>query len=187
MKRAFDMVVATVGLVLAAPLMLLVALALKRSGSVLYRQTRQGQGNVPFTILKFRTMRPDAEGDGRPVWAAVQDPRVTKLGRVLRRTRIDELPQLWNVLTGSMSIVGPRPERPEYFETLSELMPLWSFRTLLKPGITGWAQINSGYAADFAGAESKLSYDLWYLRHRSLLVDAAICARTFARMTSGAR
>ena len=187
-KRVFDVVVAIVGLVVTAPLMLLVALLLKRSGgSALYRQTRQGQRNETFTILKFRTMRDDAEGDGRPVWAKVDDPRVTKLGRVLRRTRIDELPQLWNVLNGSMSIVGPRPERPEYFETLSESLPLWSLRMLLKPGITGWAQINDGYAADLAGAETKLSYDLWYLRHRSLLVDAAICARTLSRLCAGSR
>jgi exopolysaccharide biosynthesis polyprenyl glycosylphosphotransferase len=187
-KRAFDVVVAVAGLVLAAPLMALVAVALKRTGgSALYRQTRQGQRNAPFTILKFRTMREDAELDGRPVWATADDPRVTKLGRVLRRTRLDELPQLWNVLTGSMSVVGPRPERPEYFETLSENLPLWSLRTLLKPGITGWAQINDGYAADLAGAETKLSYDLWYLRHRSLLVDAAICARTLSRVWAGSR
>jgi exopolysaccharide biosynthesis polyprenyl glycosylphosphotransferase len=187
-KRVFDILLAVVGLVLTAPLMGVVALALRQTGgTVLYRQIRQGQRNEPFTILKFRTMRDDAELDGTPVWAIADDPRVTRLGRMLRRTRIDELPQLWNVLTGTMSIVGPRPERPEYFAALSENMPLWSLRTLLKPGITGWAQINSGYAADVAAAETKLSYDLWYLRHRSLLVDAAICARTVFRLGVGSR
>jgi exopolysaccharide biosynthesis polyprenyl glycosylphosphotransferase len=187
-KRAFDVAVAGIVLVVTTPLMVVVALALKQSGgSVLYRQTRQGQRNAPFTILKFRTMRTDAEPGGHPRWASADDPRVTRLGRVLRDTRIDELPQLWNVLRGTMSMVGPRPERPEYFDALSQSVPLWSLRTLLKPGITGWAQINNGYAADIAGAETKLSYDLWYLRHRSLLVDVAICARTLSRLTFGAR
>jgi lipopolysaccharide/colanic/teichoic acid biosynthesis glycosyltransferase len=187
-KRAFDVVVAVLGLLLAAPVMAVAALVLKQSGgSVLYRQARQGQRSSTFTIVKFRTMREDAEPDGRPVWATVADSRVTRFGKMLRRTRMDELPQLWNVLKGDMSIVGPRPERPEYFDVLSEALPLWSLRTLLKPGITGWAQINDGYAADLSGAEVKLSYDLWYLRHRSLLVDAAICARTLSRLTFGAR
>jgi exopolysaccharide biosynthesis polyprenyl glycosylphosphotransferase len=187
-KRLFDVVVASIGLLLTAPLLAAVALALACSGGpVFYRQLRRGLGGRPFTILKFRTMVEQSERPGEPVWAREDDPRVTRIGRVLRRTRIDELPQLWNVLAGTMSIVGPRPERPELADRLAESVPFWAGRTLLKPGITGWAQINRGYAADCEAAEAKLAYDLWYLRHRSLLVDVAICARTFARLTAGAR
>jgi exopolysaccharide biosynthesis polyprenyl glycosylphosphotransferase len=187
-KRLFDVVVATLGLLVTAPLLAAVAVALACSGGpVLYRQERRGQGGLPFTILKFRTMVEHSEQPGEPVWAAEDDPRVTRIGRLLRRTRIDELPQLWNVLAGTMSVVGPRPERPELADRLAESVPFWAGRTLLKPGITGWAQINDGYAADCEAAEAKLAYDLWYLRHRSLLVDVAICARTFARLTAGAR
>jgi exopolysaccharide biosynthesis polyprenyl glycosylphosphotransferase len=187
-KRAFDVAVATVGLVLTAPLIAAVALVLRcTGGQVIYRQRRRGLGGEPFTILKFRTMTSDAERPGEAVWASVRDPRTTRVGRVLRALRIDELPQLVNVLQGTMSIVGPRPERPEYFDVLAENIPFWSGRTLVKPGITGWAQVNAGYASDYDSSEAKLGYDLWYLRHRSLLVDVAICARTFGRLTAGAR
>ena len=127
----------------------------------------------------------DAESPGRPAWALDSDPRVTGIGRLLRRTRLDELPQLWNVLRGDMSIVGPRPERPEYLTMLSDAVPFWTSRHLLKPGITGWAQVTGGYAADAASTETKLSYDLWYLRHRSLAIDLAVCAKTFSRLLSG--
>jgi lipopolysaccharide/colanic/teichoic acid biosynthesis glycosyltransferase len=130
-------------------------------------------------------MRADAE-EGRPMWAEERDPRATGIGLILRRTRIDELPQLWNVLKGDMSIVGPRPERPEFLAELQETVPFWTRRHLVKPGITGWAQVRRGYTADAEGTAEKLSYDLWYLRHRSLAVDLAICARTFATLLSGA-
>jgi exopolysaccharide biosynthesis polyprenyl glycosylphosphotransferase len=187
-KRVFDVVVAAVGLVVSAPLLLLIGLLVRQTkGPILYSQIREGQGGRLFRIHKFRTMVVDAEADGRAVWAGPQDPRITRVGRILRQTRLDELPQLWNVLAGTMSIVGPRPERPEHSEALAQTIPFWPRRMLLKPGITGWAQVNRGYAADCAAAEWKLSYDLWYLRHRSLLVDAAICLRTFARLTAGAR
>jgi lipopolysaccharide/colanic/teichoic acid biosynthesis glycosyltransferase len=187
-KRAFDLIVSSLALALAAPLLATIAALLSQTpGPILYRQMREGEFGRSFTIYKFRTMVADAEVDGSAVWAAAGDPRVTRLGRVLRRLRLDELPQLWNVLVGSMSLVGPRPERPELSAVLRETIPFWSYRLLLKPGITGWAQVNDGYACDAAGAESKLSYDLWYLRHRSLGVDAAICLRTLVRLTSGAR
>jgi exopolysaccharide biosynthesis polyprenyl glycosylphosphotransferase len=179
-KRTFDVVCATVILLFAAPLMLLAAAFVRLTpGPVIYRQTRVGEGGRPFRMLKFRTMRADAEAPG-PVFAQLADPRVTKVGRVLRRTHVDELPQLWNVLRGEMSIVGPRPERPEFIPTLEEAVPFFTRRLLVKPGITGWAQLRHDYASDADGAAEKLSYDLWYLRHRNLVVDLAICVKTFS-------
>ncbi|HEU6444885.1 MAG TPA: sugar transferase [Gaiellaceae bacterium] len=180
-KRTFDIVCASVLLLLAAPLMLLIAgLVRLTPGPVIYRQTRVGEGGRHFTMFKFRTMRADAEEPGRPAFAEEDDPRVTRIGRLLRRTHLDELPQLWDVLKGDMSIVGPRPERPEFIPTLEEAVPFFTRRLLVKPGITGWAQLRRDYASDTDGAADKLSYDLWYLRHRNLLVDLAICAKTFS-------
>ncbi|HEY2936963.1 MAG TPA: sugar transferase [Gaiellaceae bacterium] len=185
-KRGFDIVVAAAALILLAPLFPLIALLVRRTpGPAIFRQTRLGEGGRHFTIYKFRTMCENAEPPGRPAWASEADPRVTGIGRLLRRTRLDELPQLWNVLKGDMSIVGPRPERPEYLTLLSDAVPFWTSRHLLKPGITGWAQVTGGYAADCASTETKLSYDLWYLRHRSLAIDLVVCAKTFSRLLSG--
>ena len=179
-KRTFDIVCASFILLFAAPLMLIAAALVRLTpGPVIYRQTRVGEGGRPFTMLKFRTMRADAEAPG-PAFAQLEDPRVTKVGRVLRRTHVDELPQLWNVLGGEMSIVGPRPERPEFIPTLEEAVPFFTRRLLVKPGITGWAQLRHDYASDADGAAEKLSYDLWYLRHRNLVVDLAICVKTFS-------
>jgi lipopolysaccharide/colanic/teichoic acid biosynthesis glycosyltransferase len=149
-------------------------------GPLIYRQTRVGEGGKHFTMFKFRTMHEDAEEPGRPAFAQKNDPRVTWIGRMLRRTHLDELPQLWDVLKGDMSIVGPRPERPEFIPTLEEAVPFFTRRLLVKPGITGWAQLRRDYASDAEGAADKLSYDLWYLRHRNLVVDLAICAKTFS-------
>jgi len=177
-KRTFDVIGASVGLILVAPVMAVIALLLRTtSGPVIYRQTRVGAGGKLFTMYKFRTMRVDAEEDGA-LFAAKRDPRVTRLGRVLRTTHLDELPQLWDVLKGDMSIVGPRPERPEFAPMLEEAIPYFNRRLLIKPGVTGWAQLRADYSSDAEGAATKLSYDLWYLRHRNLLVDAAICAKT---------
>jgi len=181
-KRTFDVVSASVVLLLAAPFMLVIAGLIRlTSGPVVYRQTRVGEGGLQFTMHKFRTMRVDAE-DGLPIFAQKQDPRVTRLGRLLRRTHADELPQLWDVLKGDMSVVGPRPERPEFIPMLEEAVPFFTRRLLVKPGITGWAQLRHDYASDCEGAAEKLSYDLWYLRHRTLAVDLAICAKTFASL-----
>jgi lipopolysaccharide/colanic/teichoic acid biosynthesis glycosyltransferase len=155
-----------------------VLIRLTGPGPVLFRQIRVGEGGKLFEILKFRTMVPDAEA-GRAVWATDNDPRATPVGRVLRKTRLDELPQLWNVIRGEMSIVGPRPERPEFLDVLGAHVPFWSRRDLLKPGITGWAQVHFAYTADVAGAATKLSYDLYYLKHRSLGLDAVILSKTF--------
>jgi exopolysaccharide biosynthesis polyprenyl glycosylphosphotransferase len=182
-KRTFDLLVAGVGLLLAAPLMAVTALLVRLTpGPVIYRQTRVGQAGQPFTMYKFRTMRVDAEGDGQPIFAAERDPRTTGVGRLLRKTHLDELPQLWDVVKGDMSIVGPRPERPEFVPMLEEAVPFFTRRLLIKPGITGWAQLRSDYAWDCESAAEKLSYDLWYLRHRNVMLDLAICAKTFTSL-----
>jgi exopolysaccharide biosynthesis polyprenyl glycosylphosphotransferase len=189
-KRSFDIVVALIGLIVTLPLVPFIVLLVKRtSGPVLYRQRRLGEHGEVFTMLKFRSMRTDAEVPGQAQWASENDPRIIPGGRLLRLLRFDELPQLWNVLRGEMSIVGPRPERPEFLEHLEAEVPFWTQRHLLRPGITGWAQIRAAYAADALGTVEKLSYDLWYLRHRSLLLDGIICLKTFPRMATfrGAR
>jgi exopolysaccharide biosynthesis polyprenyl glycosylphosphotransferase len=184
-KRAFDVIVAGLALILSAPLVPLLAVIVSRTpGPIIFRQTRLGEAGVPFTMLKFRTMREDAEADG-PVWAARDDDRVTRFGAIMRKTRLDEIPQLWNVLRGDMSIVGPRPERPEFVEHLQAAVPFWSRRLLVKPGVTGWAQLHRGYTDDAAGTADKVSYDLWYLRHRSLVLDLVICAKTAAVLVNG--
>jgi exopolysaccharide biosynthesis polyprenyl glycosylphosphotransferase len=188
-KRLFDIVVALLGIVLALPLVPVIVVVVKRtSGPLLYRQQRLGEHGRMFTMLKFRSMRTDAEAAGAQ-WAAKDDDRVIPGGRLMRLLRLDELPQLWNVLRSEMSIVGPRPERPEFLEYLSGEVPFWSQRHLLRPGITGWAQIRSSYAADTMATIEKLSYDLWYLRHRNVLLDALICVKTLPRMATfrGAR
>ena len=167
-------------MVVLAPVLIVVALLVATTrGPIVFRQTRIGERGRLFTIYKFRTMRVDAERVGGAVWASAGDPRATRIGWVLRRTHLDELPQLLNVLRGDMSIVGPRPERPEFIELLEAVVPCWGKRLLVKPGITGWAQVRSGYAADCDSTAVKLSYDLWYLRHRNLVIDLAVCAKTF--------
>jgi exopolysaccharide biosynthesis polyprenyl glycosylphosphotransferase len=186
-KRALDLVVAGFALILVAPLLLVVAMVIRLSspGAVFFRQARLGEGGKIFEIVKFRTMIERAEENGVAVWAAQDDARVTPIGRVLRRSRIDELPQLWNVVRGDMSIVGPRPERPEFLELLRETVPFWTRRHLVKPGITGWAQVRHGYTADVMGTADKLSYDLYYVKYRSLLFDLAIASRTVGIVLSG--
>jgi lipopolysaccharide/colanic/teichoic acid biosynthesis glycosyltransferase len=178
-KRLFDVVVAAVGLVATLLLLPFFVLAIKRTpGPVIYRQTRVGERGRRFTMYKLRTMAATAEEDCGAVFAQDSDPRCTAVGRFLRRTHLDELPQLWNVLKGDMSIVGPRPERPEHIAMLEQGVPFWSRRLLLKPGMTGWAQVQSGYASDCAGAAEKLSHDFWYIRHGNLAIDVAVCLQT---------
>jgi exopolysaccharide biosynthesis polyprenyl glycosylphosphotransferase len=184
-KRAFDMVVACTALLVFLPLILLIYLALRISGRpVLYWQIRSGEGGRPFQVVKFRTMVPDAE-TGVAVYASASDPRITRVGRILRRTRWDEIPQFWNVLRGEMSVVGPRPERPEHVDVLEREVPFWNRRLLVKPGITGWAQIHLGYTDNVSGAASKLSYDLYYLKHRSLSFDVLILIATLRLLFTG--
>ena len=182
-KRSFDLVVASLGLLLIAPLLPMLAAVVRMSrGPIIYSQIRLGEGGRHYRMYKFRTMRADAEEAGRPLFASESDPRVTRLGRLLRQTHLDEVPQLWNVVKGEMSIVGPRPERPEFVEMLEDTVPFWTRRLLVKPGITGWAQLRCGYAYDAESAAEKLSYDLWYLRHRNVVIDLAICAKTVSTL-----
>jgi Undecaprenyl-phosphate glucose phosphotransferase len=174
LKRGFDLVGALALLVLASPLMLLIALLVKLSspGPVLYRQVRMGLDGRPFTMLKFRSMRVDAEAQTGPVWAQADDPRRTPIGKFLRRLSLDELPQLWNVLKGEMSLVGPRPERPEFVSPFREQFPRYMLRHKVKAGITGWAQVN-GWRGNTSLAK-RLEYDLYYIEHWSLLFDCKI-------------
>jgi exopolysaccharide biosynthesis polyprenyl glycosylphosphotransferase len=184
-KRASDVLAASVGFLVVLPLLPLIAFLVRWTpGPIIYRQTRLGEGGRPFTIYKFRTMVDDAEAPGQPEWATEGDQRVTPVGRFLRRAHLDEIPQLWNVLKGDMSIVGPRPERPEFLAMLEKEMPFWSRRLLIKPGVTGWAQVRCGYSADCASCADKLSYDLWYIRHRTLAVDLAVCVKTASLVVS---
>lgn len=179
LKRAGDVLGALAGLVLLSPVMLLVALAIRLDsrGPIFYSQIRLGEQCRPFRIYKFRTMRVDAEAHGA-AWAQKNDPRITRLGRALRKTRLDELPQLINVLYGDLGIVGPRPERPEFVTTLKDQIPFYNRRHMVKPGLTGWAQVRYVYGASVEGALEKLQYDLYYIKNRSLLLDVEIILRT---------
>jgi len=174
-KRLFDVVLALVGLAMAAPVMVLTAIAIwLESGSpILYRQERVGENGRLFTLNKFRSMRQGAE-QGTPIWARADDDRVTRVGRVIRRTRLDELPQLWNVLLGDMSFVGPRPERPFFVAQLAEQIPFYEQRHAVKPGVTGWAQVKYRYGASLEDSLEKLRYDLYYIKHLSLPFDLTI-------------
>lgn len=180
-KRVFDVTISLLALLLAAPLMLVVALAIcldDRSGPVLYQQTRVGRGGRLFQIYKFRTMVSGGEGDGRARWAVQGDPRITPVGHLLRKTRLDELPQFINILKGEMSLVGPRPERPEFIAMLEQEIPFYHTRLLVKPGLTGWAQVQGNYNSDIEGAINKLEYDLYYLHHWSFWLDVYIIFKT---------
>ncbi len=179
-KRVGDVLVAGSVLLVTSWFMLLIALAVRLSsrGPVIYRQVRTGLHGSPFIIYKFRTMQVDAESRTGPTWATSHDPRVTWLGRILRTTRADELPQLWNILRGDMSFIGPRPERPELVVQLQQQIPYFALRHLVKPGLTGWAQINFRYGASIEDSLRKLEYDLYYLKNHSLGLDLRILART---------
>ena len=183
-KRIVDFFSALVGLLLLAILLPLVSLAiLVESGRpIFYSQTRLGQGGVLYRVVKFRTMQKDAEPDGVPIAAQRKDPRMTRVGSVLRRTYIDELPQFINVLNGDMSLVGPRPERPELVAEFEKQIPFYRSRLLVKPGITGWAQVNYGKGATTQGAAEKLEYDLYYVKHRGAWLDLWIILRTIGQV-----
>jgi sugar transferase (PEP-CTERM system associated) len=181
-SRALDLSSGLVVLGLALPVMLLTALAIKLEegwrAPVFYRQRRIGLGGRPFMLLKFRSMRTDAESDGRARWAQKRDPRVTRVGSFIRKTRIDELPQLLNVVCGEMSLVGPRPERPEFVQHLAERIPYYVERHCVKPGVTGWAQLCYPYGSSERDALEKLQYDLYYVKNKTLLFDIAILLQT---------
>jgi exopolysaccharide biosynthesis polyprenyl glycosylphosphotransferase len=178
-KRAFDLLAAGVGILIALPVVLAAAVAVKvdSPGPAFYVQERAGAGGSRFRIWKLRTMRLDAEASGA-VWAAEGDPRVTRVGRFLRRSRIDEIPQLWNVLSGEMSLVGPRPERPVFVERLEQEIPFFARRLAMKPGVTGHAQVRCRYGASLDDAREKLAYDLFYIEHFSLWFDLSILVDT---------
>jgi sugar transferase (PEP-CTERM system associated) len=176
MKRAIDVALSVLLGVVTAPLMALtaIAVALESGFPVLYCQERVGEHGRTFTLRKFRSMRLDAEKEGTPVWASSDDDRVTRIGRFIRLTRLDELPQLWNVLRGDMSFVGPRPERPFFVSELSKAIPFYQQRQVVKPGITGWAQVRYRYGASIEDATEKLRYDLYYIKHLSIFFDLTI-------------
>jgi sugar transferase (PEP-CTERM system associated) len=180
MKRSFDMVCSVIILALTFPLMLLAALAVKLEdrGPVFYSQERVGKDGKTFLVHKFRSMRTDAETGGKPQWAQQNDPRITRIGNFMRKTRIDELPQILNVFKGEMSFVGPRPERPYFVEQLIEVVPYYNVRHSVKPGITGWAQVRYGYGSSAEDALQKLQYDLYYVKNNSLFLDVLILIDT---------
>ncbi len=188
LKRTSDVVLSLTALLVFAPFAPLIAAAIKLSdgGPIIYQQRRVGRRNQLFSIYKFRTMRMDAEQGGAR-WATRGDNRVTWLGRWLRRTRVDEVPQFWNILRGDMSFIGPRPERPEFVTVIEAELPFYSYRHLIKPGLSGWAQINYPYGASVDDAREKLAFDLYYLKYASTNLDLLIVLRTFVAMVKGAR
>ncbi len=181
-KRTFDLLVSAVLLVLSSPLSLFTALAIlvesRGKGPIFYFQERTGLNGVPFKVIKFRSMRTDAEADGKARWAVEGDPRVTRVGAVIRKYRLDEIPQLWNILRGDMSLVGPRPERPEFVERLTRINPLYWERHRVKPGLTGWAQLSYPYGSSDEDSMQKLQYDLYYIKNRTLFFDFYILVQT---------
>lgn len=180
MKRLFDIVLSIVGLLIASPLMIVLAVCIKLDsrGPVFFKQTRVGLNEKNFTLYKFRSMRTDAEENTGAVWAKTDDPRTTRLGKFLRKERFDEIPQLYNVLKGEMSFIGPRPERPEFVKELEEIIPFYSERHFVKPGLTGWAQVRYRYGDSVDSAIEKLKYDLFYIKNLSLFLDLQIFFET---------
>lgn len=186
-KRVCDIVFAVLILALTWPIMLLTAIAIRveSRGPVLYRQERVGLNGVPFQVIKFRSMRTDAEKDGKPRWATANDDRVTRVGRFIRKVRIDELPQLFNVLWGEMSMVGPRPERQFFVDDLISKVPYFAVRHSVKPGVTGWAQVRYQYGSTIEDSVEKLQYDLYYVKNHSLFLDLLIMLETVAVVLTG--
>ncbi len=186
-KRMFDLLCAALLLALTAPLMLLTAILIKLEsrGPVLYRQERVGLNSTTFQVAKFRSMRTDAEQDGTPRWATANDDRATRVGKVIRKLRIDELPQLFNVFKGEMSLVGPRPERPYFVDQLTQDIPYFAVRHSVKPGVTGWAQVRYQYGATVEDAQAKLQYDLYYVKNHSLFLDIVILLETVSVVLTG--
>jgi exopolysaccharide biosynthesis polyprenyl glycosylphosphotransferase len=179
-KRVFDIVVGLVLTIVTLPLILVTAALIKLDspGPVFYRQERTGLHGGTFTLFKFRSMSADAEAGGKPQWAQKRDPRITRVGAFIRASRIDELPQLFNVLRGEMSMIGPRPERPMFVEELGKAIPFYNCRSYVKPGLTGWAQVNYPYGASVEDAREKLAYDLYYVKNRGMLLDMLILLAT---------
>lgn len=188
-KRILDIVASVCGIVLLMPISLLAMLAVKVSskGPIFYRQVRVGLGGNKYTLYKFRSMRQDAEKHSGAVWSTVRDARITRVGRFCRKWRVDEIPQLFNVLQGDMSLVGPRPERPEFIKALEESIPFFRERLLVRPGITGWAQVKYPYTSTIDGVRTKLQYDLFYIKNMGFFFDVLILLRTFKTIIVGLR
>ena len=186
-KRLFDIVFATVLIIVSAPVMLLtgILILLESGGPILYLQERVGRNGRLFSVVKFRSMRTDAEKDGMPRWAAAQDDRVTRVGRVIRKLRIDELPQLITVLNGDMSLVGPRPERPYFVDKLTQEIPYYAVRLSVKPGLTGWAQVRYHYGATMEDSAEKLQYDLYYVKNHTWFLDLVVLFETVGVVLTG--
>lgn len=186
-REVVNRLLALTGLILSLPIALLTAaiIKLESEGKVLYRQERVGKGGAVFELLKFRSMKEDAEADGMPVWATSDDDRATRFGRFIRKVRIDEVPQFWNILKGEMSFIGPRPERPHFVSELAEQIPFYDHRHLVAPGLTGWAQIKYPYGASVEDAREKLQYDLYYIKNQSLALDAIITFETVKTVLFG--
>ncbi|PKO89810.1 MAG: sugar transferase [Betaproteobacteria bacterium HGW-Betaproteobacteria-10] len=186
-KRLFDIVCATILILFSLPIMALTALAIviENGFPIFYRQERVGLNGRLFNVIKFRSMRRDAEKDGKPVWAKAQDDRVTKVGRIIRKIRVDELPQLFSVLKGDMSLVGPRPERPFFVDQLTKEIPFYAVRHSVKPGVTGWAQVRYHYGATVEDSAEKLQYDLYYVKNHSLFLDVLVLFETIGVVLTG--
>ena len=187
-KRILDLMIAFTALIILFPILgvALILIGLESGFPLFYIQTRTGYLGKSYSMIKLRTMNNEAESDGIQ-WATSRDSRVTKIGKFLRNWRIDEIPQFWNIIKGEMSVVGPRPERPEFQAELKEEVPFWYARNLVKPGLTGWAQIRFSYASDISESEEKLSYDLYYLKHASLAFDMEIILSTLRSISKGSR
>jgi lipopolysaccharide/colanic/teichoic acid biosynthesis glycosyltransferase len=185
-KRVAESLIAQVILALSLPLTLTIAAAIRASspGPVFFRQARVGRGGKVFQLLKFRTLHCDPAAENGH-WAQSDDPRIFPAGRVLRRFRLDELPQLWNVLRGDLSLVGPRPEQPQIVDELARAIPYYDTRVCIRPGLTGWAQVNYGYGGSELGTRAKLEYDLYYVKHQSLTLDFRVLLATVTTMVAG--
>ncbi len=185
-KRVFDVIFSIIGMIVSIPILPIVSIAIKldSDGPVFFSQIRAGKNGKKFLAIKLRTMKKDAEKNG-PEWAKINDSRITRIGGILRKTRIDEIPQLFNVLRGEMSFIGPRPERPEFIKTLEEHIPFYSQRMIIKPGLTGWAQINFPYGASIEDGMEKMQYDLFYIKNRSLTLDLSIILKTINTVFRG--
>jgi sugar transferase (PEP-CTERM system associated) len=179
-RRVLSIIISLIGLICALPLLPFIVLAIRldSKGPVFYTQTRVGKAGRTFKVVKFRTMRQDAEATSGPKWAGDNDPRVTRIGKFLRSSRLDEIPQLWCVLRGDMAFVGPRPERPEFIEWLSKEIPYYNVRHMVRPGLTGWAQIKYKYGSTVQDAREKLQYDLFYIKNASIGLDLLIMFQT---------
>jgi sugar transferase (PEP-CTERM system associated) len=186
-KRVFDIVCSAILFVVAAPIMLVTAVLIKLEspGGIYYTQERVGLDGRPFDVIKFRSMRNDAERDGKPVWAQANDARVTRVGAVIRKLRVDELPQIFNVLKGEMSLVGPRPERPFFVEQLTQEIPFYALRHSVKPGVTGWAQVRYPYGATVEDSVQKLQFDLYYVKNHTLFLDLVVLMETVGVVLTG--